>query len=535
MVLSTDVLTYFFLVFCSAYNGFLLVSFLWFTVFQRYNRRGLRLKEVSLKGTYFPTITIIMPVLNEENVIKNSIKELLKSQYAGRFEILAVDDHSNDDTPAILSRLSKKEEHFYYFRRKKTRSRIGKGDVLNQGYEFLRHVKFPNRNPDNWIIGVFDADGRPVEGDLFTEVGKLFLDETVSAAQCGVRIRNQRKLISALQDVEFSTFSYITQTVRDRTSGAVALGGNGQFIRAAALDEIRNEGHYWNTSALTEDLEIGTKILIAGGRTRFVNRWISQEGVETFPALFKQRIRWAWGALQVFSAYVLGRRVISSNISWKRKLDLHYYLSFWIVPFVVLFTLMIFFFDQINLVTIKNGFGWKFLIINSFSFLPLIVTGLIKAEVNFVRIIYLTPISILYTYHWIPVLGIGLYKMVTKAKPYWMKTERYEVYVPDDDPSPDHVFTLGEILTDRGACSPKTIEKALEDQNANKENKKLGEILVDSYGLKKNDLDHALGMQKNLTKDTMDSDTVITERINSGEGTKRLSAEKPISGGKNEV
>lgn len=497
MVISTEMFTYFFLIFCGLYNGFLFLSFMWFSVGlpMLKNMRG---SKPSTIGTDFPTITVMIPLLNEENVIENSITRLLKMPYVGQLEILAIDDHSADSTPLILSGLVSGEPRLHCLRRSKLRSKIGKGDVLNHGYDYLRYRKFPERDPNNWVIGVFDADGRPMEKDFFSKVGELFSDREVSAAQCGVRIRNSSRLIAALQDVEFTTCSFITQTVRDRISGAVALGGNGQFIRASSLDEVEVDGKYWDTSALTEDLEIGTRILLSGGRIKFIDRWVSQEGVESARALIKQRIRWAWGSLQVFVSYVLGGKIFRAPIPLRRKLDLHYYLSFWIVPFVVMATLVLFIFEKVNLVTIANRFGWRFLLINSFSFVPLVLTGLVWAKVSWQRILYLAPVSILYTYHWIPVLVVAFIKIITGATPRWMKTERYEAYVPQENHWETRRLKLGEILIDLGACTPDLIQDALEQQKLSSEGELLGQILKSNSDLDEIELDSALEIQQGL-------------------------------------
>jgi cellulose synthase/poly-beta-1,6-N-acetylglucosamine synthase-like glycosyltransferase len=500
MVISTDVFTYFFLVFCGLYNGFLFLSFIWFSV----SLKALENKNSenpSIDRTDLPVITIMIPLLNEENVIENSISQLLDMPYEGKLEVLAVDDNSADITPVILSRLSKNKSDFYYLQRNQPRAQIGKGDVLNQGYDYLRYKKFPDRDPDNWIIGVFDADGRPVEKDFFSRAGELFVDPEVSAAQCGVRIRNKSRLIAALQDVEFSTFSFITQMVRDNTSGAVALGGNGQFIRASSLDSVRTNDRYWNNTALTEDLEIGTRILLSGGRIRFINRWVSQEGVETFRALFKQRTRWAWGALQVFVSYVLGGKILRTSIPIRRKIDLNYYLSFWIVPFVVITTLGLFLLDQINVITIANNFGLIFLVINSFSFIPLILTGLIWAGIGWRRILYLAPVTIVYTYHWIPVLLVAFLKIITSRKPHWVKTERYEEYT-SDEAYQARGTKLGDVLVDLGICSPELISKALEQQSLGQHKELLGEILTNQLGLTKSELAYAMDVQQDLLRDS---------------------------------
>lgn len=496
MVVHTDILTYFFLVFCGLYNGFLFLSFLWFSL----DLPLLKSRDnsgSSKSNSEPPIITLILPLLNEEKVIENSITHLLGMASEG-LEVLAVDDYSTDSTPIILSNLSKKEPRLYYLHRDKLRSQLGKGDVLNHAYDYLRYEKFPHRNPNNWVIGVFDADGRPVEADFFSKVHELFADENVAAAQCGVRIRNSSRLIPALQDVEFATFSFITQTVRDRTSGAVALGGNGQFIRASTLDKVRVEGEYWDTTALTEDLEIGTRILLSGGRIKFINRWVSQEGVEMGRALIRQRVRWAWGSLQVFTNYVLSGRILRASIPIRRKIDLHYYLSFWIVPFVVILTLVLFLFDKANLLTIANGFGWRFLIINSFSFIPLVLTGLFWAKVKWWKIAYLAPISILYTYHWIPVLLIAWVKIISGVEPFWMKTERYELRNPGKSFGGISRVKLGEILVDLGVCGPDLIQEALEQQIAGQGLELLGDVLTNYFAVDVDELERALEIQRSI-------------------------------------
>ncbi|MCK4394544.1 glycosyltransferase family 2 protein, partial [Candidatus Bipolaricaulota bacterium] len=260
-------------------------------------------------------------------------------------------------------------------------------------------------------------------------------------AQCGVRIRNGHHLLAALQDVEFTTFSFITQTVRDRTSGAVALGGNGQFIRASVLERMGREEGCWDVSALTEDLDIGTRIHLRGGRIRFINRWVGQEGVESFKALFKQRHRWAWGTLQVFLMHLASGRIMKARISLAKKLDLHYYLSFWIVPFVVLLSFFLSLLNLTGAIRITNSFGPAFLLINSFSFIPMIVLGLTWAKVPLYKIVYLVPLTVIYAYHWVPVLIWGWASILTRQRSHWAKTRRCAT----EEAEPDTIDLANEL------------------------------------------------------------------------------------------
>ena len=439
MTISTDLLAFFFLFYCALYNLFLCLFFLALRLLPGTGRGRKSSSEKAGEGKAnppqdLPVITVMIPALNEERVLEGTVRSLLALPYPGRLEILIIDDDSDDGTPLIAERLSAAYENVYLLRRGPYRSRRGKGDALNHGFSYLR-ASFPERDLERWVIGVFDADGRAVEDDLLIEVGKVFRDDSVAAAQCGVRIRNGWNLLAALQDVEFTTFSFITQTVRDRTSGAVALGGNGQFIRAAFLERLSRdrdqEGGCWDDSALTEDLDIGTRIHLRGGRIRFINRWVEQEGVESFRALLRQRHRWAWGTLQVFLRYLLRGRIMRAKIPLAKKLDLHYYLSFWVVPFIVLLSFLLSLLNLAGVLRITSSFGPAFLLANSFSFVPMIVLGLAWAKVPFYKILYLVPLAVVYAYHWIPVLVLAWASILAHQRPRWVKTERYTMEVEE--------------------------------------------------------------------------------------------------------
>lgn len=429
MPFSTDFLTYFFLAFCVIYNLFLCICFL--ILRWRDSKRRLAKNQFgeAVFGEKLPLITVMVPALNEERVLRRTVERLLALPYPGRLEVLIIDDYSDDRTLAIAKELEKMHENVFVLPRGVHRSRRGKGDCLNHGFSHLCS-KFPFRDREAWVIGVFDADGRPREDDLFLRVGQVFSDRRVAAAQCGVRIRNGHNLLAALQDVEFATFSFITQTVRDRTSGAVALGGNGQFIRASVLEELSRKGSCWDETALTEDLDIGTRIHLSGYRIRFLDRWVEQEGVESIRALFRQRRRWAWGSLQAFLRYVWSGRVLKAKIPWAKKLDLHYYLSFWMVPLVVLFSFFLSFLSLAGVIAVTNRFGVGILLANSFSFVPLIVLGLYWAKIPIHKIVYLVPLTIIYTYHWLPVLVSAWASIIQHKQPVWVKTKRYAMEEP---------------------------------------------------------------------------------------------------------
>ncbi len=420
MEIYTDILTVFFIFYCLLYNGFL-----FFYVLVEYRSRGTRYAPTlgtAPAADEWPILTIMIPALNEGQVLRNTVASLLAQRYPGILEVLVIDDGSEDITPLVTARLQREYPTLYVYRRDKPQARQGKGEALNAGLRFL-FEKFPQRARQTWVIGVFDADGRLEEPDFLEQVGLAFSDLSVNALQCGVRIRNRAQLLPALQDVEFIAFSWIVQLVRDKTSGAVALGGNGQFIRADCLEILQAQGP-WASWSLTEDLEISIRLHMLKGRIRFLDRHVSQEGVENWRALLKQRHRWAWGTLQVFSHYVSNGVLWNAAMPWLKKLDLYYYLTFWIVPFIVLVSWGLAIFSWLGYVQVSNHFPIFFLLANSFSFWPTMALALYRTGMALWTIPKLVVMGTLYSYHWIPLLLWAWGDILRKRKPHWLKTQR---------------------------------------------------------------------------------------------------------------
>jgi cellulose synthase/poly-beta-1,6-N-acetylglucosamine synthase-like glycosyltransferase len=413
----TDILTLFFVLYCFAYNGFL---FLYVLVKYRACDRTNELSPPAQDE--WPILTIMIPALNEGQVLFNTVANLFAQRYPGTLEVLVIDDGSEDIAPLVTARLQREYSMLYVHRRERPEARHGKGEALNAGLRFL-FEKFPHRPRQTWVIGVFDADGRLEESDFLEQVGLAFTDLSVNALQCGVRIRNRDKLLPALQDVEFIAFSWIVQWVRDKISGAVALGGNGQFIRADCLEILQPQGP-WASWALTEDLEISIRLHRLKGQIRFLDRHVSQEGVEEWRALLKQRHRWAWGTLQVFSHHIASGALWNAEMPWLKKLDLYYYLTFWIVPFVVLISWGLAALSWLGYVELSNHFPVFFLLANSFSFWPTMALALYRTGMALWTIPHLVLLGTLYSYHWIPLLLLAWSDVLRKRKPRWLKTQR---------------------------------------------------------------------------------------------------------------
>lgn len=231
----------------------------------------------------------LVPALNEEVTIADSVARLLAVPVKRR-RIVVIDDGSEDSTAAILAGIDHPD--LVVLRRDPPQARKGKAAALNHAYRSL--VDLPDR--DRVIIVVVDADGR-LDAAAPASAASHFADPRVGGVQSLVRIYNRRHLITWLQNLEFSVYGYLFQSGRDRW-GTAGMGGNGQFNRLSALDELADEQGPWR-NRLTEDQDIGLRLMARGWRCRQdLRAVVDQQGLSHLRPLLRQRTRWSQGNLQ---------------------------------------------------------------------------------------------------------------------------------------------------------------------------------------------------------------------------------------------
>jgi 1,2-diacylglycerol 3-beta-glucosyltransferase len=260
----------------------------------------------------------VLPCLNEEKVIRNSLQRLLS--FSGEnFGVIVVDDGSDDDTAEAVSSMA--DHRVWLLRRTLPNARQGKGEALNFAIEQLTESSWlQGRDTDNVIVVVVDADGR-VDPHSLTAVTPYFADPTVGAVQIGVRINNrQMSRLARMQDMEFVIYTEVFQRGR-RHLGSVGLGGNGQFMRLSALRSLGDAP--WSRS-LTEDLDLGIRLLTAGWRNEYCHTAaVHQQGVLELRRLIRQRSRWFQGHLQSWKLIP----TIIRGAPRRARADLLYHLS----------------------------------------------------------------------------------------------------------------------------------------------------------------------------------------------------------------
>lgn len=95
-----------------------------------------------------PLITVILPVADSENYLKECIKTIKRQSYKN-FEVIAVDDASNDKSFHILKQTRKRDKRFRVY---KNKNRYGLSITLNRAVKRAKgdYIAFMDPNSRNY-------------------------------------------------------------------------------------------------------------------------------------------------------------------------------------------------------------------------------------------------------------------------------------------------------------------------------------------------------------------------------------------------
>ncbi len=242
-------------------------------------------KTVQLQA--YPKVSIVVPCFNEKDHVCEVIGHLMDMRYP-HYEVIAVNDGSTDGTGKILAGMALDHPRLRVIHQAKNQ---GKSIALNTA---------ANLSDSDYIIGI-DGDAL-LDHDAIPWFLHHFLDGSqVGAVTGNPRIRTRSTLLGRLQVGEFSSLvGLIKRAQRVFYRQLFTASGVVTAFRRSALQDV----NYWSPDMLTEDMDITWKLQLAGWDVRFEPRalaWILMP--ETFGGLWKQRLRWAMGGLQIINKY----------------------------------------------------------------------------------------------------------------------------------------------------------------------------------------------------------------------------------------
>ncbi|HEX6138981.1 MAG TPA: glycosyltransferase family 2 protein [Candidatus Limnocylindria bacterium] len=291
--------------------------------------RGWRTMRADLRrtdGEAAPTerwVTLVVPASNEAAVIEDVVRDLVAQDYADErgpcFDVIVVDDGSADGT-GDLARAAALPlgDRISVLRREPDAGAATKAAVLEWVAPQVRGE----------VLGVIDADARADPDFLRRVMHAWRADPSAAAIQAQRRTMNRHhSWLPAAQDEEL-LMDMTSQCGRWVTDGTAELRGNGMFLRRAVLEAIGG----WSESAITEDLEISTRLTAAGHHVALAPAAeLREEAIERVGPLWRQRMRWAEGSMRRLMEH--GPSLLADvRLPIGRRLDFLLFVTEFVVP-----------------------------------------------------------------------------------------------------------------------------------------------------------------------------------------------------------
>lgn len=243
----------------------------------------------------FPRTAVLIPAWNEGAVIGASIDRLMAAEYPPeRLRAYVVDDASTDETPLVIrAKAERYPGRVIHLRRE--RGGQGKAHTLNHGLAVILG--------DDWMEALLITDADVIfEPAALRTMTRHLADPGVGAVTSYIKEGSR----PGNYLTRFIAYEYVTAQAAARRGqnvlGAIAcLAGGAQLHARANLVAL---GSRIDTTSLAEDTFTTFETQLRGRRVVFephATCWAEEPG--SVAALWKQRLRWARGNVQVTIRY----------------------------------------------------------------------------------------------------------------------------------------------------------------------------------------------------------------------------------------
>ena len=247
----------------------------------------LYLNEYTYKETdgFTPFVSIIVPVYNEEKIIKQSVGSLLELDYSN-YEIIIVNDGSTDETAKAAEELVGYQDGVYAKVKVSliNRPNGGKAQALNAGINYSKAD----------FVLCMDGDSHLSRESLKLAV-RHFADPKIGAVAGNVKVLNRKKFFTDLQALEYVEGLNMARSAQSYVRLVNIIPGPiGLFRKQAIVD-----AGFYSSETFAEDADLTLKILAHRWKIYYEPNSISfTEAPEKLQQLLKQRYRWTRGIIQ---------------------------------------------------------------------------------------------------------------------------------------------------------------------------------------------------------------------------------------------
>lgn len=233
-----------------------------------------------------PKVSVIVPCFNEESNVHRVIEHLNTLTYSN-YNIIAVNDGSSDGTGDILNAMAMRIPRLTVVHHSKNE---GKAIGLTTAATVT----------DAPFLMCIDGDSLLGQDAIEWMLEHFVSDPNVGAVTGNPRIRTRTSLLGRMQVGEFSSIVGLIKRTQQVYGRIFTVSGVITMFRRSALSDVG----YWSSDMLTEDIDISWKLQCHDWRVAYEPHalsWILMP--ETLKGLYRQRLRWAKGGIQVLMKY----------------------------------------------------------------------------------------------------------------------------------------------------------------------------------------------------------------------------------------
>lgn len=261
----------------------IIMSLFWITgsllfYFRRERKEPLPLKES-------PLVSILVPCYNEEETVRETIAHLLNLNYSN-YEIIMINDGSTDRTAVVAKKLALDHKNVRFIDLQKN---SGKANALYLGLLASRGE----------FLVCIDSDAVLDKNALLYMIPHFTTEhngERVGAVTGNPRVRNRSSLLARMQLVEYASIIGSIKRTQRVLGKIMTVSGVIVAFRKKALMDI----DLWDRDMITEDIAVTWKLQKRFWDVRYEPNAICWMLVpETVRGIWKQRVRWAQGGVEV--------------------------------------------------------------------------------------------------------------------------------------------------------------------------------------------------------------------------------------------
>ena len=234
----------------------------------------------SIKLDYYPSVTIAVPVYNEEATIEKTVKSLLSLNYpSDKIKIIVVDDGSKDNSLKVLEQFkdNKNVELLH-------KENGGKHTAVNLALE----------KSDTEFFGCLDSDSI-VHPEALKRIMNYFAkDPKTMAVAPSIIVYDPKNILQYAQSIEYDMSVY-TKKMLGFLGGIHVAPGPFSIFRKKVFDDL---GPY-RKAHNTEDQEIALRMQEHGYKIDHCpDAYVYTNTPDSVMKLYRQRLRWIYGFIK---------------------------------------------------------------------------------------------------------------------------------------------------------------------------------------------------------------------------------------------